>query len=87
MKNKLLICITVMMLALTLGGCFGIESYASESETVGVVEKSLYRSGLKSVSVIKDPYTNVEYIVVYINGTGIGITPRLNPDGSLCIGE
>lgn len=81
MRNKVLICITIMILAFSLGGCGDAKTHRTESEIRGWREV-LYDDTVYSISAFKDPYTDVEYIVI-CTGQGIAITPRLNADGTL----
>lgn len=93
MKNPTLSICCLMMITIIvclLTGCTNAEE-ANESITIiDPLEVSSQSIQNDNIYVITDPETGVQYIVyrekAYNAGMG-GITPRLNPDGSLCVAD
>ena len=92
------ICCLMLTLACMLTGCetdvLSPETFVQGTETqenadiFGYSQVSSSRIQNENIYVITDPDTGVQYLVfrekAYYAGMG-GITPRLNPDGSLCV--
>ena len=76
--------IAVCMTATMVGGCGATNDAHEEDGTASQMER--YEPWCGGVYVWTDPDTNVQYLVCQDyrdRGIGVGITPRLNLDGSV----
>lgn len=91
MKKKLIVTIIVLLFAVLLTGCNSEEAQKNaNSFQSGLISTTENFPVDKSIIIWTDPDTKIQYIV-YREKRGYagcgGITPRLNPDGSLYITE
>ena len=83
MKKRMLLVVFCMMLLVILVGC-SLEDFESNSEVTPVSSDILTSDGYSDICDYVDPDTGVHYLIFYGYRKG-GITPRLNPDGSVMV--
>lgn len=91
-KNKKMIIATTFILSVFFCGCTVHETAVSQAEQnkelfeINLDGMSDGTFGRRSISILQDKITNVQYIVVE-RPRGITITPRLNKDGKPYTGK
>lgn len=78
--------VAACMTMATVGGCGATSDTHAEDGAAAKMER--YDPCYGGVYVWTDPDTSVQYLVCCDSrgrGTGVGITPRINSDGSLCV--
>lgn len=85
MKKRMLLVVFCMMLLVILVGC-SLADFESNSEVTPVSSDILFSDGYSDIGDYVDPDTGVHYLIFYGYRKG-GITPRLNPDGSVMVDE
>lgn len=83
MKKRILLVVFSLVLVFLLVGC-SLEDFESNSEVTPVSSHILISDGYSDFYDYVDPDTGVHYLIFY-GYRKSGITPRLNPDGSIMI--
>ena len=85
MKKILLIGLIIIAICISIMGC-----HPRNAESGGTHQNKLHFRASGDATVYTDPDTGVQYIVFSKRGNyslGVGITPRLNPDGTPMINK